>query len=100
MTFLIRKIGEGRAKELLLTGKLITANEAVTYQMVSQIFEKEIIAEKVEEIALSICRQNSAEAMATTKFMMAEIQNLSIKDALNYAANQNAKARGSADCKK
>jgi methylglutaconyl-CoA hydratase len=100
MTFLIRKIGEGRAKELLLTGKLITANEAVTYQMVSQIFEKDTIAEKVEAIALSICRQNSAEAMATTKLMMAEIQNLSIKEALNYAATQNAKARGSVDCKK
>jgi methylglutaconyl-CoA hydratase len=100
MTFLIRKIGENKAKELLLTGKLISAEEGIAFNMVTQVFDKTIIQEKVFEIAHQLCIQNSAEAMGTTKLMMAEVQHMPIKEALTYAALCNAKARSSDDCLK
>lgn len=100
MTFLIRKIGEQKAKELLLTGKLISSSEAVNYGLVTQIFSAETIENEVQKIAQKLCTQNSGEAMAQTKLMIAQIQNLSITDGFNYAATQNAKARASNDCKK
>lgn len=100
MSFLIRKIGEGKAKELLLTGKLITANEALNFGMINQIFDRENIEKEVQRIANQLCEQNSEEAMAATKLMIANIQHLPIQEALQYAAHQNAVARSSNDCKK
>ena len=43
---------------------------------------------------------NSEQSMGLTKQMMAEVQQMSIVDALQYAAEQNAHARSTSDCKK
>ena len=47
-----------------------------------------------------ICVECSQEALAITKKMIAEVQQKSIEDALQYAAEMNALARTTADCKK
>ena len=100
MQFLIRKIGEGRAKELLLSGKIINAKEAVAYGLINEVVEPELLENRVEEFAQELCRNNSEESMALTKKMMAELQGASLETALEYAAAQNAKARSTRDCKK
>jgi methylglutaconyl-CoA hydratase len=38
--FLVRKIGEGRARELLLTGEIIVAEKAVLYGLVNYVVEE------------------------------------------------------------
>jgi methylglutaconyl-CoA hydratase len=100
MTFLIRKIGEARAKEMLLSGDLIEATQAQEYGIVTQVlFENELL-EKVEAFAQHLCNTNSAQAMKVTKQLIADIQNLPLSEALQYAAEMNAKARNYEDCKK
>lgn len=100
MIFLIRKIGESRAKELLLSGKLIDAAEAKNFGMVNALVGKQNIREEVKTFALSLCNEASAQSLMLTKQMIGKVQELSIDKALKYAAEMNAKARATDDCKK
>lgn len=100
MTFLIRKIGEQKARELLLSGNLIDVNEALKINLVTKTFDKETIENEVFNFANKLCLENSGSSMAQTKLMIANIQTMPILEALNYASTENAKARNSEDCKK
>jgi methylglutaconyl-CoA hydratase len=97
MVFLIRKIGDQRARQLLLSGNLVSAQDA---GLVFRIANKETIADEVTEFAGKLIKSNSQEAMTTTKQMIAEVQSLALEEALNYAARMNANARDTDDCKK
>lgn len=98
--FLLRKIGEGRAKELLLSGNLISADEAQDMGLINHVVHSEALEARVREFAESLCEHNSGQSMAYTKQMIAAVQDMSMEEALNYAAEQNAKARASEDCQK
>ncbi|GAB4333925.1 MAG: enoyl-CoA hydratase-related protein [Flammeovirgaceae bacterium] len=100
MVFLLRKIGEGRAKELLLFGELIDAKMAWQYGLVNEVVPENELNNRVWAFANKICLENSPQAIATTKRMMYEIYAMNMPEALQFAAQQNAKARESADCKK
>jgi len=100
MVFLLRKIGEGRAKQLLLSGDLISAQKAQEYGLINYIVEAEHLATEVEKFALHLCQSNSAQSLATTKQMIAKVQEMPLSEALNFAARQNATARESQDCQK
>ena len=100
MIFLLRKIGEAKAKELLLTGKLFDATQAYQFGVVNAVYSKEEIATKVKEFATSLCNDASAQSLSLTKEMIGKVQELPSKEALNYAAEMNAKARSTEDCKK
>ena len=99
MVFLIRKIGEQKAKDLLLSGRLISAKKAFKYGMINKVVKTDLETEVVA-FAQELINMNSAQSMAATKQMIANIQNLSLEDGLNLAAQQNAKARATDDCKK
>ncbi len=99
MVFLIRKIGEQKAKDLLLSGRLITAEEAANYGIINAVVQTDLDTEVIA-FAQELITKNSAQSMAATKQMMANVQNLSLEESLNLAAQQNAKARATDDCKK
>ncbi|MGD1843271.1 MAG: enoyl-CoA hydratase/isomerase family protein [Thermonemataceae bacterium] len=98
--FLIRKIGEAKAKELLLSGELITAAQAAKDHLINFIVEAATLSEEVDRYAKILCEKNSAEAMAATKLLMAHIQEMDLVEALEYAAKQNARTRESDDCRR
>jgi len=98
--FLLRKLGETRVKELLLSGDLITAERAENIGLITQVVPADALEEKVNQVAQHLIQQNSGDSMAFTKKMIAEIPGMSIEDGLNYAAKQNARARATEDCKK
>jgi methylglutaconyl-CoA hydratase len=98
--FLIRKIGEGKARELLLTGKIFKADEAQDYGLINFIADEDDIDEVVDEFATKLCNEASGQSMALVKEMIANVQHLSVDEGLNYAAEMNAKARATDDCKK
>ncbi len=98
--FLLRKIGEARARELLLTGDLISAEKAHWYGLINWVVEAKIMDEKVDEFAKKLVTQNSGQSMAVIKNMIAEVQSKPLEDALQYAAEMNAKARENEDCKR
>jgi len=98
--FLLRKIGEGKTKELLFTGKIISATEAQSMGVINQVAEKDKLDDAVLKLANQLCEQTSAESLSYTKLMLVNIQNMSLEDGLDYAVEENAKARKNIDCKK
>ncbi|WP_369796909.1 enoyl-CoA hydratase/isomerase family protein [Rufibacter sp. DG15C] len=98
--FLLRKIGESKAKELLLTGDLISAERAQAIGLINEVVAEDELAQRVDELAQRLCTQNSGQSMETTKEMIARVQELPLRDALEYAAEKNAFARSTEDCQR
>jgi methylglutaconyl-CoA hydratase len=96
--FLLRKIGEGKAKELLLTGELINAEKAMSMGLINYVVSPEDLNEAVADFSTMLVEKNSGQSMQMTKQMIASVQELSLKEGLNYAAKENAKARATTDC--
>ncbi len=99
MAFLVRKIGEGKARDLLLSGKLINAQEAEKTGLINQVIEKDLSG-YVQNFAEELCVNNSYESMRLTKKMLEHIQNLTLDESITYAAEMNAVSRSTDDCKK
>lgn len=99
MIFLLRKINERNAKELLLTGKLISASQAKEMGLINEVIEKEHINFAVQTFCIELIQNASRESLKSTKKMIASVQEMSLDEALNYAAEMNAHARATQDCK-
>ncbi|MEX0967520.1 MAG: enoyl-CoA hydratase/isomerase family protein [Bacteroidia bacterium] len=101
MFFLIRKIGEAKARELLLTGKLISATEAANrFGIVNEVVDAGRIAQHVRSFSEDLARDTSPASIEITRRMIAEIQHEETMEALTYAAQNNARARETEDCKR
>tara|TARA_R110001592_G_scaffold247812_1_gene509945 strand:+ start:964 stop:1746 length:783 start_codon:yes stop_codon:yes gene_type:complete len=98
--FLLRKIGEGKAKSLLLTGELIPAELAESMGLVNTVVEAIELDLEVANFAQMLVEKNSGQSMTYTKQMIATVQSMDVEEGLNYAAEMNAKARASEDCQK
>ncbi|MCS7077526.1 MAG: enoyl-CoA hydratase-related protein [Bacteroidia bacterium] len=100
MVFLIRKIGEGKARELLLSADIIDANKAKEYGLINYVVPDHLLENEVKNFALRLCEQNSAQSLNFTKHMIADLQNMSLRDAIEFASKMNAEARANEDCKR
>lgn len=98
--YLLRKIGEGKAKELLLTGKLVTAEEAKACGLINDVVIAENLQNYVEEFATKLAAETSGNSLAYTKNLIAAVHEMSMESALKYAAEQNAECRATPDCRK
>jgi len=98
--FLLRKIGEAKAKQLLLTGDLIMATEAQQLGLINYVVPGEDLAKKVAKFAQKLSAENSQQSMALTKEMIANVQSMDLQEGLKYAAEMNANARATNDCRK
>lgn len=100
MVYLREKIGGGVIRDLMLTGRVLTANEAHELGLVQRLVSAEQIESVVNQTAQDLCESTSMQAVASVKEMLRVIPSMSRDEALDYAAKQNAKARGSNDCRK
>jgi len=98
--FLLRKIGEARAKQLLLSGDLVSAEEACSLGLVNKVYPPDDLNQAVDDLVKNLTENNSGHSMYLTKQMIAEVQHMPLNEALDYAAQMNAQARESKDCKK
>ena len=97
--FLLRKIGEGKAKELLLKGDLFYADAAKEYGLINEVVTNDRIQKHVTKFAQQLCSQNSGDSLRLTKQMIAQVQEMTLEEGLDHAAKMNAEARATADCK-
>ncbi len=98
--FLVRKMGETHARRLLLSGELITADEAGRIGLINECVGAEDLDERVESLAESLITGNSGQSMSLVKEMLARVPSMEVGRALEYASEINAKARETEDCKK
>lgn len=98
--FLIRKIGEGRTKELLLSADLIDASAAQSYGLINFVVDKAVINDQVTTYAEKIADTTSLQSISLTKLLLNKVYELGLEEGLQEASVVNAKARSSADCKR
>jgi methylglutaconyl-CoA hydratase len=100
LVFLLRKISEARAKELLLSGQLIAADRAYEIGLVSKVVSGNELSAYVEAFATDLANSNSASSMGQTKQLISDVQGMDLESALNMAAETNAWVRESEDCQR
>jgi len=98
--FLLRKIGETHTKQLLLSGDLLSAVEARDIGLLTYVVPAEELDEQVYAYARKICQQNSLQSIELTKDLIAHIQDMDLQRGLGYAAERNAYARETLDCRR
>lgn len=98
--FLLRKLGEGRCRHLLLSGEIITAEEANNMGLVSRVTSPERLNEDVATLAGHLAKSNSPASVRMTKQLILQLQDMRWEEALNHAAETNARARDTEDCKR
>tara|TARA_B100000609_G_C17170377_1_gene411305 strand:- start:242 stop:1021 length:780 start_codon:yes stop_codon:yes gene_type:complete len=98
--FLIKQIGVTKSKELLLTGKIVSAEEAQSFGLINKVSTKEKLESCVMDIAQSLVKTTSAESLKLTKELINGVSDKSVSEGFNWAAEMNAKARETKDCKK
>jgi len=94
--FLIRQIGEKRARDLLLTGRIFGAEEALQLGLVSQIVEPERLMETARALAASLI-ELSPTGLARTKRLITETAAAEVDRALERAIAENAAIRATSD---
>jgi methylglutaconyl-CoA hydratase len=94
--FLIKKIGEGKAKQLLLTGDIIDSEKAYDIGLADYLTD-DVLAESKNLAGRLI--SNSDFSMKITKKMIADISHISVNDAVDYCVRLNAISRSSEDFK-
>jgi len=97
-SFLLRQVGEKRARDLLLTGRLIKAQEALDLGLVTQIVAADQLMPTAQVLAQSLL-QNSPEAMQSIKKLLARHASRRLDQELADAIEANASQRSTADFK-
>jgi len=94
--FLRRQIGEKRARDLLLSGRVIEAQEAHELGLVSEIVPAGRLLARAQELAASLLAASPA-SMARTKRLLIELQETELQQELERAVRANAEIRSTAD---
>lgn len=94
--FLLRQIGEKHARELLLTGRIITAEAAYRLGLVSEIVPMEDLLGRARELAATLLAA-SPTSIAYTKRLLHSLCEAELNRELEMAAEENARIRSTAD---
>jgi methylglutaconyl-CoA hydratase len=95
-TFLVRQIGEKRARDLLLTGRIIHAEEAVHLGLANEVVAAGKLLERAHELAATLV-QNCPTSLMTTKRLLKSYSAKELDRELDAAVEENARIRATAD---
>ena len=95
-TFLLRQVGEKQARDLLLTGRLFDAEEALRLGLVSEIIAPEKLMERARELA-ALLMANSAASLRATKKLLTDHARAELDAQIDSAVRENAAIRTTAD---
>jgi len=98
MVYVRRKLGETALRDLMLRGRLISAEEAAELGLIHQAVPESELDEAVQALARDISRNTSASAVALTKQLLADVPGMGYREALDHAVQLNALARSTDDC--
>ena len=96
MAMLRRAVGEKVAFDLVGTGRMLTAEEAMQIGLVSRVLPAELFEEDGAAV-LSMMAAGSATALALIKRQLYELDGLSFTDGIALGAKVNATARATPD---
>ncbi len=94
--FLVLQVGEKQARDLLLTGRLFTSEEALQLGLVNEVVAPERLAERTLEL-VAVLKANSPESIAATKRLLAAQNKAWLEAAVAAAMGANAESRATHD---
>jgi methylglutaconyl-CoA hydratase len=94
--YLTLQVGEKRARDLLLTARLFSAEEAFSYGLVTEVVAAEGLHARVAALAQSLIA-NSPTSLRATKRLLADQNRAWLDAALHFSMEANARSRETAD---
>jgi methylglutaconyl-CoA hydratase len=95
-TFLLRQIGEKHARDLLLTGRIVEAEEAHRIGLINEIVPAENLIARARELASQLM-ENSPASLACTKRLLSDHARLELDMQIQSAVRENAAIRATSD---
>lgn len=94
--YLALQVGDKRARDLLLSGRLFDAGEAYRIGLVTEVVAAEQLPARVRALA-EVLMANSPESLAATKRLLAAQNKVWLDGAIAVAMEANARSRETAD---
>jgi methylglutaconyl-CoA hydratase len=95
-TFLLRQVGEKHARDLLLTGKIIGADEAYRIGLINEIVLEEVLLDRARELASQLM-ENSPASLVSTKRLLSDHARDELDAQIRSAVRENAAIRATSD---
>jgi methylglutaconyl-CoA hydratase len=95
-TFLLRQTGEKHARDLLLTGRIIGAEEAARMGLVNEIVAPESLMSRARELA-ALLMENSPASLRATKKLLSDHARAELDFQIEAAVGSNSAVRATAD---
>ena len=95
-TFLIRQIGEKQARDLLLTGRIISAETALEMGLINEIVQHDSLMTRARSLANELL-ENSPSSLAATKQLLSGYAFDEINASIKAAVDANARIRATHD---
>jgi methylglutaconyl-CoA hydratase len=95
-TFLLRQVGEKIARDLLLTGRIFDAAEALKMGLISEVVPAERLLDRARELAAQLA-ENSPLSLFNTKRLLTAHARAELDSQIEAAIRENAGIRESAD---
>jgi methylglutaconyl-CoA hydratase len=95
-TFLLRQVGEKIARDLLLTGRIFDAEEALRIGLLTQIVPQEQLMDRARELAAQLT-DNSPLSLTYTKRLLTDHARAELDAQIESAIRENAKIRSTND---
>jgi methylglutaconyl-CoA hydratase len=95
-TFLLRQVGEKHARDLLLTGRAIGAEEAARMGLINEIVASEKLMSRARQLAAQLM-ENSPSSLRATKQLLTDHARAELDAHIDAAVRENAAIRTTAD---
>ena len=95
-TFLLRQVGEKIARDLLLTGRVFNAGDALKIGLINEIVPPDKLLDRARELAAQLA-ENSPLSLSNTKRLLADYARAELDSQIEAAIRENAGIRESAD---
>ncbi len=98
MIFLLKRVSETHAKDMLLTSRFVNAGEALKMGLVNYTVEQKMLESFTNQLCDSLNQLPSSSVMLT-KEMFKNVSSMGFEASLEYAVDMNTLTRMSEDCK-
>jgi methylglutaconyl-CoA hydratase len=95
-TFLLRQVGEKQARDLLLTGRIFGAEEALRMGLIGEIVASGNLTTRSRELA-ALLIENSPASLRATKKLLTDHGRAELDAQIDAAVRENAATRTTAD---
>lgn len=95
-TFLLRQVGEKQARDLLLTGRVFDAEEALRLGLINEVVPADNLMGRARDLA-AVLMQNSPNSLRATKKLLNDHARAELDRQIEDAIRENAGVRRTAD---